>query len=687
MFETTELLQFIGRLHTVVLHLPIGILTLAFLLEISSRFTRFKNLKPAISFILFCGMLAAVITALFGYFLSQEDGYEGQLLFNHKWMGIATAILTIFLFIFRKNKTLYFPSFIALMLLMIVTGHNGGSLTHGSDFLFEPFTTPEAKVEFVGNIHEVKVYDQLIKPIFKSKCVSCHNAGKVKGGLILSDTMSVMKGGDSGELFVVGLPEKSLLIERIHLPMEVEEHMPPEGKKQLSDEEKLLLKWWISGKADFTSTAAEYPTLEKVDEILTERFVKKKSGIASINISPVDNQRIAAIRDKGLNLNALGSSSPWLEARLANFKGLKKTDVKLLKNVSKNISILDLSNTDFDDKMANQINAFPHLSKLFLNQTKLTDAGLKKINPLKHLEYLNLFGCVISDESIAHLKLFENLKLLYLWQTNITDEGIDSLKKALPLTQINFGKEGKEHFASAQLKPPRILSDSSIFVKELSVDLKLNFPWAKIYYSLDGSDPDSLSKPYGGPFTISKSTTVKAIAFAPNWQPSEVVQETFISVKKLPRAITIDQALDPAYAGEGPKTLIDRKFGDINFKSGKWLGWQGKSINAVLDFGNPINVSSVFVSCLSSNGAWIFLPKQIKVWTSMDGKNYVLSADEKFGIPTESKISSTRKFNIPFEKTEARKIKVQVENIGKNPDWHPSPGKPSWIFVDEIIAE
>lgn len=685
--ELPEILQFFGRLHTVVLHLPIGILILASILEMASRFKAYEKLKPAIPFVLFWGMIAAIITAGFGYLLSQEGGYDGDAIWNHKWLGIATAVVSTGIYFFRNSKNLYLALLTGGVILLGLTGHTGGSLTHGSEFLFEPFEDKDSKAVFVGNIKEVKVFNQLIRPIFKSKCNSCHNSGKVKGGLILTDTIAIKKGGDNGVLFIAQQAENSLLLQRIHLPEEVDEHMPPKGKKQLSDEEIKLLQWWISGKAEFVKTVADYPSDPEIEALLKDKFIKKKSGIATVKISPVSSSKIESIHKQGLKVFPLGNESPWLEARLSDRKQLSKSDFKTIQKVAENITILDLGNTSLDKNLIQNINNFPNLSKLFLDQTNIDDETFQKINPLPYLEYLNLYACDISDQSIEHLKKFKELKSLYLWQTKISDEGINDLKNTFPKLNIINGKEMLATFANAQLRPPKIKSDSTMFTNQITVNLDLRFPWAKIFYTLDGSAPDSTSLLYADSILISKTTTIKTIAKADGWKDSKIAEETFISVKKRAKKITINTPPNSTYNGngEGEKILSDLRLGTTNFKDGKWLAWQGKSVSAIMDFGTPTEMSSVFVSALDNNGSWIFFPKGIKVWTSDNGKNYKQVATKQFPTPTEQNPASLRKIETAFEKTTTRFLKVQIDNLGKNPAWHPSPGQPSWLFVDEIL--
>ena len=152
----------------------------------------------------------------------------------------------------RYWRNLDWPLILAVLALiaigLVLTGHYGAALTHGENFVLEPIL--KNRVEAVP-LEKAMVYEDVIKPIFEQKCTSCHNPEKIKGELILSDPESIKKGGKSGKLFVAGNPQISLLMQRLHLPMEDKKHMPPSGKTQLTADEVVLLSLWVKGQADF----------------------------------------------------------------------------------------------------------------------------------------------------------------------------------------------------------------------------------------------------------------------------------------------------------------------------------------------------------------------------------------------------------------------------------------------------
>ena len=89
------------------------------------------------------------------------------------------------------------------------------------------------------------------KPILVDKCGNCHNASVLKGGLSLEDSISIFKGGKNGKAIVAGSLDKSLLYQRLVLPMTDKKHMPLAEKPQLSALELALIEQWIKLGAPF----------------------------------------------------------------------------------------------------------------------------------------------------------------------------------------------------------------------------------------------------------------------------------------------------------------------------------------------------------------------------------------------------------------------------------------------------
>lgn len=158
-----NLIVFLGRFHPLVVHLPIGILLLAGLMQLISLKSKSyaRALNPAISFTLFWGGVSSVGAIFIGWLLSLQGGYDNDTLFWHKWLGILLTVLAFFAWILKSNKlklkkSFYYVVFSLVILLVAVTGHLGGNLTHGASYLthYAP--------DFIKNIAGIENSDHLI---------------------------------------------------------------------------------------------------------------------------------------------------------------------------------------------------------------------------------------------------------------------------------------------------------------------------------------------------------------------------------------------------------------------------------------------------------------------------------------------------------------------------------------------
>jgi mono/diheme cytochrome c family protein len=127
----------------------------------------------------------------------------------------------------------------------------------------EPLEEPE--------IEGIPVYAKVLQPVFEAKCVSCHGAEKAKGRLAMHSYEKLMAGSGNGPITQPDDddPNRIEMIFRAELPEDDEEHMPPQGKPQLSAEELAILKWWIKEGAheDIESTEAPDDVRKKIEAL------------------------------------------------------------------------------------------------------------------------------------------------------------------------------------------------------------------------------------------------------------------------------------------------------------------------------------------------------------------------------------------------------------------------------------
>lgn len=283
MQQPPEILLFFGRFHPLLVHLPIGMLVALAVLEIAAWFPRCKNANASAGFMLALAAPLAVITAVCGWLLSLAGGYEAGLLAWHKWLGIGTAAACVAAAIlyWRRKFNTYRVTLFFTVALLLATGHLGGSLTHGSDYLtrYAPWPLKQLLGGAAGkkssgallakDPRQLPVFAGIIAPLLEQKCVSCHGAAKSKGGLRLDSFAAALKGGADGGVIKPGNANGSPLLQRALLPAEAEEHMPPTGKPQLTADEIVVLKWWIESGAPENQTVGELQPPPEVFKIIT----------------------------------------------------------------------------------------------------------------------------------------------------------------------------------------------------------------------------------------------------------------------------------------------------------------------------------------------------------------------------------------------------------------------------------
>jgi hypothetical protein len=659
---------------------------LGFLIEIYSRRKKAATEDNIITFTLAIAAVSTVLSVASGWLLGEDGGYEETLLFNHRWMAVGLAIGSTLLFFIKKypkawSKNVYLPLFVVVLILLGLTGHYGGSMTHGEDYLYK---NQETKKIVITDVSKALVYNDIVQPILDNKCVGCHNPNKIKGGLVMTNKEQLLLGGDSGSLLTADEGESPRLIHHIKLPMEDDDHMPPKGKVQLTNHEIALLEWWVSHENCFDCVAGTLDKTEKINTILNslEEDTSTRALIAK-EVAMVPEAWLASMNINKPIITQLAEKNPLLIVNLSGNKRLGKNDLKSLKKHAKNIVELNLGNSNFNDTISAVLSTFKNLTKLQLQNTQITDKSLEYLRDLKHLESLNIYGTNITDEGLEKISGLGNLKTLYPWNSKITKEalsGFSSKHKAVAVVSLS-----EDLFTPSSLEPPNINADTDFFQDSLEVTMDYFFKGADLYYTLDGSEPDTTSTKYNQPILLTSSTQLKAVSHKDGWELSPVRTVSFKKSSILPSSISLNQKPHEKYKGKGGSTLIDLKRGTTNFIDGNWIGYEGSSFAATLKLQKEELISTVSVGAFSSPEKWIFYPTGFKVWTSQDGNNFKLVHTEQ--VPAEKPNTDTKFqfFDINIPPTKSIFVKIEVISQTKNPAWHPNPGGKSWLFVDEIV--
>ncbi len=233
-------------------------------------------------------------------------------------------------------------------------------------------------------------------------------------------------------------------------------------------------------------------------------------------------------------------------------------------------------------------------------------------------------------------------------------------------------------------------NEDSFFENESLVTLKSETESAQIYYTLDGTTPDSLSKRYTSPIKINQDRVLKAIAYRDGLNPSTISEKPYfesflVNLEEGFPKITLENETTPYGLADG-SMLFDQKIGTETYSDGKWTGVKDH-INVLIDLGVSKNIKKVLIGALTDTGVWIFPPDKIKVFGGSNVSNLEEMGElkvEKLNDPEKS----VSRYELVLNGNSCRFVKVEISNYGTAPEWHPAqPGEVMWLFVDEIIIK
>jgi uncharacterized membrane protein len=681
-------LQPLGRMHPLLLHFPIVLLLVSIVMELFRTKIREENqefFQLITNRIMLSGIILAALTVIMGIFLSAEDSYEGgDVLSWHKWTGVSIFFLASLIYI-SKGSTWYKDTIakagaFILAFTIVLAGHFGAILTHGENFVLEPVTKDP-----VVPIEQAMVYDHVIQPIFQEKCVSCHSADKLKGKLNLTDSISVMKGGKSGKLYVPGDPKVSLILERIHMPMTEKKHMPPSGKPQLSQEEITILFQWIKNRPDFKKRLLDLPVDDSLRIIVASRFKPTETIEKEYDFKAADEETIESLNTFYRMVRPLSIESPALAVSFFSRNDYNSKSLEELGKIKNQIVSLRLSRMPVKDEDLKFISKLKELQKLDLNFTDINGRGLNDLSSLKKLQVLSISGTKVNIDQLLPLMSNKNLRELSIWNTPISEKDVLKLKTVNKNLNIitGFKDDGS---TLIQLSKPFLKNSSRVFASSTNVEIVHPIKDVLIRYTLDGTDPDSLSSPvFNKQILITKNSTIKTKAYKSGWKSSEISTFAFSKSTFKPDNITLLSIADISYKGHGTKTLIDGQLADPDINHTNWQGFKEKDMIVVLDFKKPIQVSSTILNSIVNVNSPVFPPSRIEVYGGKDLNNLKLlnAIDPK--MPGKKDPQEFKKYEITFKPTSVSYLKIIAKPLKKLPLWHSGKGKPALILFDEIL--
>jgi hypothetical protein len=376
----------------------------------------------------------------------------------------------------------------------------------------------------------------------------------------------------------------------------------------------------------------------------------------------------------------------WVAVRLRNAASFNPEHLKKLRKIAPAIQSIDVSNSSVVDKDLEAFSRFENVATINLSNCNISSRAIAPLKELPYLSNLNLYGTQVDSTVLQVLAEREGPRKVYLWETPLANSGLERWQTGYPQFEIIGGVDFAQ-FGESQLVPPSIVAEQDLFTDSLLVELDTKASKATIRYTTDGSIPNENSPEYTEPFYLSATTEVKAILSMSGWKDSEPISSTFIKSR-----FSIDRlraSVEPHenYTAEGVATLKDLKKGGSSFADGRWLGYLGDDLTLTADLGQVEEISVVTLGTLSDHNAYIHLPRSIKVSVSKDGKRYAPFQDKQIPVPDGPTDVMVHNHLLRSAPTLARYIRIKIKSQNINPTWHPAPGEPCWLFVDEVLVE
>ena len=463
------LLQTVGRSHPLLVHFPVALLVVAAVSEFGGLWRRSPEVGAMARGLVWFALPATFAAAFAGWTMSERDPVSRAMASTlewHRWTGVGVLALTLLCVLLRQKTSAFRGVLFCGAIGVAVTGHLGGTMSWGEGYLLEPIQSwraanaqtepaPESVVRLengaerpvgaapgvlLGGPSSIDVPEETkprfkdpeadstptkiefvkdIQPILETYCVECHGPRKKKGGLRLEPIDAAFPVGD--EDFWTMLPgdgESSLLVQRMLLPRDDDEAMPPKGDAVPADEIQKVITWINEG--------AHGPGLEHIKRVATKAADERRLDPLGV-LEPTEAEQalidgaVAALRDRGAVVQAVAQRHYGLEVNLSLLRPAANDEhLKLLRGLEPVLVRLDLSRTAVTDEGFAQLAGFPELRDLRLGGTQLNDIS-RVLQGSPKLERLNLYGTQCTNTILTYVANLKSLKRLHIWGSRITD--------------------------------------------------------------------------------------------------------------------------------------------------------------------------------------------------------------------------------------------------------------------------
>jgi len=494
-----EWILFLGKFHMLVLHMPIALLLVLWLIEVLGLIRPLRYLRVNALFLLSVTAISACVTVVYGCFLAVGEGMSGDLVMSHLRAGLFLAAFVLIAVPLRVAAPAVgrggWLAYHAVLLLAVVTmgiaSHLGGSITHGETYIVRNMpegmrasltrVLPGAIQKFIGlrardageagealelvAFEDAGFYHAVLLPAFEASCIDCHGPDRDRGGYRLHELEAFMAGGKVGVAVVPGDLQESELVYRITLPEDDEDFMPPRDRRPIKDplsaEMVATILWWVESAIPPETPMREIDLAslpEEVAGVIDMAQVNYGKPVERLVVSEEDEfSNFVGVPAEAVPQDALDELNATISGQLLPIsrnpmdglqlitagvgESFNDESLRQLMPVAASLRWLDLSRTAVTDEGLEIVAGFTGLTRLRLDNTGVTSAGVQNLGSLESLEHLNLFNTRLDDDAVPALSGMQSLQALYLYDSGISREGAERIREALPEARVNIGIE------------------------------------------------------------------------------------------------------------------------------------------------------------------------------------------------------------------------------------------------------
>ena len=358
------------------------------------------------------------------------------------------------------------------------------------------------------------------------------------------------------------------------------------------------------------------------------------------------------------------------------------------KEIAENIIELNLSGMPVDDNVFKIISSFPNLEKLNLNATGITGKGINLLVSCKKLEQISVTTTSIAATDMKVIASMPSIKSVFIWNTKINESDLASLKKSSSSINWDFGYIPDKAELLKLSAPFPTDKEKTVLEKEEFITLKSPFPGAKIRYTLDGSDPDSINGViYNKPIPAAGLLRVKSIATAEGWICSSISDYTFFQ-KGLACDSVVLLSKPSRISPPGAATIIDQKKGLSQTADQlyiNWIGFRENPFKAGFYLKKDTDLKEIILSLGDMTGAYVFPPTSIVIKAGDNPKNLKIIGQAKPPMPGKHRPNTALPYTVAIKPGKYSYVEIEAQNLQKLPLWHEGKGEKAWVFVDEVF--